>query len=322
MTFMKKIYVALALLSITSIGNAYADYRSYSPSCESIEECNSCQPCGCGQGFISAGLIYWRAYEGGLNTCSGVETTDVVANERVISTFSGRSRDPDFNWNPGFRIAAGYQLACSNWGFGADWTHFHSHERGSNHVRWDLNYDEIDLVVGYDYELGRCFKLVPYAGLRAARIDQKVRSGDFHSSSSSSFSLSSSDLITFHHHKQKFSGLGPVLGVEGVWDIGCGFSAYANGSVSWLYGKFNIRFIDDEEFALGENHCKLRKHLDAVVTAADAGFGVRWKTCFCGNMELYLQLGFEHHIYYEYNRIGCCGDLSLDGLNFTAAIGF
>jgi len=320
--FIKKIYVAIALLSIISIGYAYGDYQN-----------TSCQPCGCGKGFISAELLYWRAFESGLDTCVPKEVTDIVTPDgTVISTFRGEGRDPHFRWDPGFRIATGYEFACSDWGVAAAWTHFNSRTDSSNNsrLRWNIRLDEIDILAGYDYKVGSCFALMPYAGVRGVRIDQKVHAGEFGSSSSSlsSTSLSTSSSIpdfffSNRHHKERFSGVGPLFGLEADWNIGCGFSFYANASVSWLYGKFDIRLTEADEIFGGFNFCSVRKRLDAILTAADAGIGIRWKQCVCENMELFFQLGLEHHRYFDFNRIGdCCGDLSFDGLNFSAAIEF
>ena len=47
---------------------------------------------------------------------------------------------------------------------------------------------------------------------------------------------------------------------------------------------------------------------------------LRWKTCFCKNSFLILQLGLEHHRYFNHNQFCGYGDLSLDGVSFSAAI--
>lgn len=191
----------------------------------------------------------------------------------------------------------------------------------------------IDLIAGYNYELGSCFALRPFGGLRGARIDQKLRitefddsfsSSDFSSSDFSPLSFSSSSALFTRdvHNKEKFSGLGPLIGIEAAWNVGCGFSVYASISAACLYGKFNIRVFETDLDVNAANFCQVRYHTDASLAVADAALGVRWQTCFCDNMRLILQLGLEHHRYFDYNRIGCYGDLSFDGLNLSAGIEF
>lgn len=341
--FIKKINVAVALLLASSLGSAYADYNS--SACGQIDACCPCQPeCNTGKGFFSADLLYWRAYENGLDTCVPTEEFDIVTpGGAIISTFKGKGRDPHFEWNPGFRIGTGYQFS-NNWEIAVFWTHLNSHghssrdddfsssdfsssESGSSsHNRWNLKYDVIDVVAGYDYDLGNCFSITPFAGIRLAKIDQKFRIGASPSSSfssiSSSFSSSFGPFSTIEN-KEKFRGLGPLVGVEGEWNIGCGFSIYAGASVSWLYGRFNVTLIEEDFIVGAADFCEVTKHLDANLAASDVGFGVRWSECLCGDTRLVIQLGLEHHRYYDYNRIGeCCGDLSFDGLNLSAMIEF
>lgn len=344
--FIRKIHVAITFLLMTSIGYAYGDY-SNSSACGESENCCSCQPTCCGgKGFISAELLYWRAFEDGLDTCVPSDVSDSVTSDgRVISRFRGRGRDPDFRWDPGFRVGTGYELACSNWGVAAFWTHFHSRAHDSrnhgnsyrsygydyqnhgNERRWNINFDVIDVVAAYESDMGSCFTVRPFGGLRGARIDQKQRLGDFSSSrsdfSNSISSYTSNDFaIIGTKNKEKFWGLGPLIGLEGDWNIGCGLSLYASASVSWLYGHFDVSLTELEESVDFVDFCHVSKHLDAVVGAFDAALGIRWQKCFCSNMRVILQLGLEHHRYFDYNRMGCYGDLSFDGVNFGAAIEF
>lgn len=349
MEYLRKINIALALLLTTSAGYAYGDLmnsqecgeRTRCLPCEPT--CNiSCQPACNVKGFISADFLYWRAFESGLDQCVATEVSDSItstsssatssssSDQIVVSRFTGEGRDPHFNWDPGFRIGAGYELGGDKWDIAVLWTHFHSHSsRDGNAFRWSINYDVIDIIEAYQCELGSCFTLRPYGGLRGARIDQKLRLNDVTSAVSSSFasfsgaSLVDGPITTNSNNKQKFSGLGPLLGLEVDWKIGCGFSVYINLAASWLYGKFDIRQSELTESADTIDSFKVRKRLHASLAVGDAGFGFRWQTTFCNDIRLLLQLGFEHHRYFDYNRInGNYGDLSFDGLNLSAGLEF
>ena len=137
---------------ISSIGYAYADYGNAS-SWGGSENCISCceTDCCCTQGFISADLLYWRAFENGLDVCVPQSETNTVTDGTVASTFKGRARDPRFNWDPGFRLGAGFNLGCSNLDVAAYWTHFYSNSHGGrNRPRWKIHFDTVDVIAGYE----------------------------------------------------------------------------------------------------------------------------------------------------------------------------
>lgn len=336
--FFRKIHIAMTLLLTTSIGHSYAAYNNSSALCgENI--CNSCSPQSCGKGFIDAEFLYWRASQGGLDICTPSEFSDVIeSNGKVISRFKGKGRDPDFKWDPGFRLGAGYQFACSQWDIGAFITYFHSktHDsrHGDNKVRWNVDFNVMDIVAGYNHNMCSCLDIRPFVGLRLARINEKLHINDFsdfsNSSPSTSSSLSSSsssstnvfitnDAITsVTKNKEKFRGLGPILGLEADWKIGCGFSFYVNASMSWLYGNFRTKLIDSTEGEFFLDYCEVSNRFDVTLSVIDAGLGIRWEKCLCNDRKLYLQLGLENHRYYDFNHIGNCGDLSFDGFNFGA----
>ena len=317
--FIKKLYVAITLLSVMSVGHVFADYRN-SLSCGENEDCNPCQPT-CSRAYIGAELLYWRAFQNGLDICVPTDVSDTVTDGEVISTFRGEGHEPNFEWHPGFRINVGFEMpSCNKWDIATTWTHFHSHVHGSHHgdrPHWNINLDVVDVVAGYRLDLGDCFTVRPFAGLRVARIDQKIHIVDF-ADGTDFGDLISEDV----NNKERFRGIGPLLGLEANWNMGCNFSLYANASISWLYGKFHVRQTEFEDVVGASNFCEVEKHLNGTQAIADVGLGIRWQTCFCMNTQLIIQLGLEHHRYFDHNRIGCYGDLSFDGLNLGAGLAF
>lgn len=70
----------------------------------------------CGQAFVSAELLYWRAFETGLDTCVPNHVSNVVTSkQRSFTRFNGRCRDLNFEWNPGVRVNGWYELPCTCW---------------------------------------------------------------------------------------------------------------------------------------------------------------------------------------------------------------
>lgn len=319
---LRKVYVAIAALLVTSIGDVYGNYNAFSCYGEENQPCFYNQSSCCGEGFISADLLYWRAFESGLDICVPNAICDTItADGTVISKFSGKARDPHFKWNPGFRIGAGYEL--NNWDIIASWAHFHSHSHRSinqvTQVNWNLDFDSLDILVGYE-SLNSCFTFKPFIGLRGARIDQRLHINEDPFLTSSSIIDDLSTTNTFN--KQRFSGIGPIIGLEGDFNILCGFSFYAGASISCLYGTFDVLLSDCSQSINMIDSFRIKKNLDASLAVGDASLGIRWKNCFCNNMKLILQLGLEHHRYFDYNRIGNYGDLSFDGVNFSVGLEF
>jgi hypothetical protein len=320
-SFIKKINLALGLLLTLSTSYSYADVDAI--TCIESPCCCPCQPPR-GHGFIGAELLYWRAFQDGLDICIPTDVSDTVLSDgRIISTFEGRGKDPRFEWNPGFRIGAGYEFACSNWGVGALWTHFNSKAHRSfsdeNRLKWHIDLDIIDLLVDYQCDLNSCFALKPYLGVRVARIDQKLRLGGV--PDSKTFAIASENLFGTHN-KHKFVGVGPLFGLEVDFQLACGFSLYVNGNVSWLYGSNNVKLTNSTATIDVIDFYNIKNKTSSTLMAADASFGIRWQTCFCKNKQFFLQLGYEHHRYFDYSRIGKCGDLSFDGLSFGVGAGF
>lgn len=341
---LKKIHMAIAALLLVVTGPVHSD-DGYSSIDGGFGDSCCCEPECCGRGFFSADLLYLRAFEGGLDDCFPVEDFDYVTSDgSVISKFRGKGEDPQFNWDPGFRIGAGYEFGC-----GLDvavfWTHFHSkssRNRGDSYgyghersIHWKLDFDVVDILVGRGFDVGSCFSLRPFGGLRGARIDQKLRThfsdrNDVFVDSLSTYYDYDSPAYSYlthengkskAHGKERFLGIGPVIGLEGDWNLGCGFSVYANISAAVLYGRFHVRSHESDKFDGGEDSCDVHRRLSACQGVVDAGLGIRWLTCFCSN-EVWFQLGLEHHSYFNQNRLGCYGDLCLDGANFSAGFAF
>ncbi len=317
--FNKKMYGISMFLLINSMNFSYGDSRE----CIENSDCNSCQPACCNSWFVSADFLYWRTFESGLDICTPCVVSDFInADGVLVSQFCGRGQDLHFGWDPGFRIGIGYDLPCSDWDLSVYWTHFYSKAQNNTHaneIHLNVNYNVIDLVARYECDLNNCFSLNPLLGLRGAKIHQNL-----HMASDPNATCDSevSNFTNINNSKQKFFGVGPLLGLEAEWNMGCNFSFYTDIAISWLYGNFDVNFAGSNEFPGAISRYNVCKHLNANLAVTDAGLGIRWQTCFCTNRILMLELGLEHHRYFDYNRFGCSGDLSFDGVNFSAGFEF
>ena len=313
--------MTILLIAAGSHVHGFDDYTSSFDTnddncCPSSDCC--AQPSCCSQGFVSADFLYWTAYQGGLEVCGPSETIDIInPGGGVTSFFNGKTKDPHFDWSPGFRIAAGYPIKSSCWDVAVYWTHFctkvHRNFGDDHRFRWRLNFDVVDVVIGREFNLGSCFTVRPFSGVRGAFIDQKAKG----------FEL---DALLFttagEKRRSRFAAVGLLAGLETVWNIGCGWGVYANAAISGLWGRYRVKCEEFSTFPFGAEFCNFREHLEACQLVIDSGFGISWTKCFCNNKQFVLKIGFEQHRYFDHNRIGDYGDLCLGGGLVSAGFKF
>lgn len=297
-------------------------------SAEALESEECCIPEICCESesrfFFRADLLYWKPHISGLELDFGNDSLTQVTTDGLVSITSDENdRDPHFKWNADYRLAAGYKFACSDLEVGACWTHFQgSGHRSSredidtvNYGKISLKFDQIDLALAYNMQTCSSLTLKPFVGLRGVRIKEHLDSNLV-----TDITFVPGGLATETRtldDTQNYRGIGPLFGVNGDWDIGCGFGIYGTAAASVLYGVYKIHLDDSdiftapisrEVFSTGHR----RQHgFDCNI---DLALGVRWETCLCDCYPLVVKLGFEHHQYFDLNHLGANrGDISLDG---------
>lgn len=265
--------------------------------------------------IFNGDLLYWRALQNGLNC----ECSSGIKNHE---------------WNLGYRIGIEKDFACSCWDTAIEWTHFNcntkqghkhvqdssSHER--NHSKWKLDFNTVDVSIGRDFEINSCAALRPYFGLRGVWVDEKLFD---HQESLQTSTLTETFVTADRHKKSEFWGVGPQLGLEFDWALGCGLGFYGNISAGVLYGNFHIKSREKDTFTNPTEtfSCKNHHDCEACEAVADAELGFSWKQCvFCNKVNLEIRLGWEHHQYFDHNKFGGYGDLCLDGAVISLRLGF
>jgi hypothetical protein len=76
--FIKKINLVLGLLWSVSTVYSYANVDS--TTCQEDPYCCYCEPPK-GHGFIGAELLYWRAFQDGLDVCIPTDVSDTVLSD-------------------------------------------------------------------------------------------------------------------------------------------------------------------------------------------------------------------------------------------------
>lgn len=316
---MKRFQILLSLFAVVGVASGEAnvgfDLESSDPEVCCVSSDSK------GGFFFDFEALYLRAYQGGLSSlCDVLETQDTIIGDTTVSHQKGHGQEPDFRWDWGFRIGAGYEFACSDCGIRAYWTHFdnsskkrHQHKRNEN--RWKIDFDVADIVFRCDFDLASGATVSPFAGVKIANIQQKLHTHFVGL-------LDTFPTDSFDHVKQRLEGVGPLIGVEGSWDWKCGFSLYGNLDFALLYGNTHVRASETDIFHTGINFGHLKNHKDAYQFVLDMGIGIEWKKCFCGNKFLVVQVGLEDHRYFNHNQFCDFGDLSLDGVKLGVILEF
>lgn len=316
---LKKIYLVVTGLLIAA--TAPVNGSDYAPSRHSRSNSSNAHN---NEFNVEAELLYWKPELGGLNSAFGKTTIGTTVNGSIITTTVTESdEDPKFKWNTGFRIGANASYDCFD--VEADWTHFTggaTFRDGRQHGRWKIRYDVIDLTIGRSFCVGSCFYLEPFIGIRGARIHQTLKS-DLETLFTSS--LIGNNIVTSRQdNTEDFWGIGPEIGLEVTWDLGCNLSLYGSVDLVTYYGRVRGRSYSMDSFTATDSigHGKSRHSFNSAAT--DLALGIRWdKTycCSCYEMNFMLRLGVEQHRIYDFSDLGSDGTLSLDGGVFGAGIG-
>lgn len=270
--------------------------------------------------YIKLEALYWRAFESELCTSAqtNLESLD-LGNDEIITTLDVKKNDPEFNWALGYRIGAGYRFESQGVDIGLTWTRLQSKADDTTRdvdLHWVSNFEQVDLTLDRDISCKCGLGVRPFAGLRFAYTKQYLWVTSFNLPESSVFTESSSE---------QFGGIGPLVGVEADWYVGCGFSLFSITSFSNLFGNFYVHMYNTETLPSGSiDHFNVNQHLFASQLVFDAGIGVKWNGYLPNCQLICFRLSLESHRFFNHNKLTCngTGDLSLDGVSFTATINF
>ncbi len=321
------IFTTIATLLLTMGGQVTADYNTYQEIDESLFPCSWC----INKGFIRGDLLYLRAFEDGLSNPFEPSFTETFQNSNEDDSLNfgvtrGHGREPKFRWDLGYRIGAGIDFVGCNWDIAAYWTHFSpsATKSSTERPRWKLDYDTIDLLIGYKCQLNRCFVIDAFGGLRGAQINQNIR-GNFLTilrENQSSRGITSFARLN-KKAKQDFEGIGFIFGLKGEFHFDCGLTFFLAGDAGTLVGRNKIHshseilFGSSNRFEIG-----FKRHQEACQYFVDSNIGIRWQTCIFDSLGLVLELAYETHNYFNHNRLNDEGNLYINGGALSAALQF
>jgi hypothetical protein len=245
---------------------------------------------------VDCDVLYWKADENELDS--------LIQDDNI--------EHPDFRHTFGFRIGIEQTLRHDAWDLNLDWTHFHTHTESSYegvlsptwsvsspsvnnaNTHWRLHLGLVDLDLGKWLSTSSRLFIRPYMGIRYAIVRQKY------------FLDYGTSTI---HMKNKFAGIGPILGARLQWLLISQLYLFGNGSLSLPYGEVYIHQAEweNEKDRLRMHDCS---HQVLPMTDWSAGLGWEWA---CKRMALALELGWEELFFFGQNQLKNFSNPSLPG---------
>lgn len=271
---------------------------------------------------LHADLLYWTARESG--TENWAQVFDNASPDSTITILP-----VDFKWNAGLRVGADYALPCDCWDTRFYYTWFRT--KGSDHastdglitssftgsfyinntegahlgpsyrkagIDWTINFNMFDWELGRKLQICNTLALRPFIGLKGGWIHQSVNTTweDPIVANPASFGVSRENI------KNNFFGIGPSIGMDGVWDL-CRterhtINIFGDISGALMYGHWSFSDIYTNE---------VPQRVEIDVPASDGAatmmrsfVGMGWETPLCdGNYIVQLRIGYEFQIWMD-----------------------
>ncbi len=289
---------------------------------------------------LSADVLIWTVREGGAENWA-----QMITPQGLLGTYAGSAQlvDAPFEWNTGLRIGFGSPRIDDGWDARIYYTHFNTSATGhaagevysaflgnfyvdntdgdsfgphyrSASIRWDFQYHTLDCEISRSAVVAPNLIVHPFAGIKAAWIDQTLRSQWRHPISSLEkiylFSSAIEDV------EQEFWGIGPSLGVKLEVPLhvrpGYTLSLFGTPSGALMYGhwEFRERYANDGPTSLtvlAPTSISINSSpISGAATMVGGAMGIEWTRRFA-HVTTRLQVAYETQVwlnqmqFYSYN---------------------
>ncbi len=308
--------------------NAYGNFGSRTASA---------QPQIDGYGiFVTADFLWWKLYEGG---------TDYLfkdQNARGVPPAKGEIKHCNFDWQPGFKIGAGYLFDYDSWDTVIDFTYYQTsahHSSKSSHLfpligdqfldlteaktHWNVSFYDLHWVLGRNYFVSKFLSFRPFFGIATAWIDQH-RHFDLLTNLDNQITLKS---------ENNFWGIGPRVGIDTQFALCENFSIYGNIAGDLLWADFDVSEKEVNKTTSTEIY-NLDDDLDSIVPTVSFGLGVAYETNLSKDRyRIMIKAGYENQYWWRQNQLPLfesaipafhriSEDLSLQGLTVEFRLDF
>ncbi len=305
----------------------------------------SVRPKSCdGDWLVTLAGFYWNTHEDGLEFA--IDNSVFVAAdatgaqiEELNNLIDAEYKNPNFNWDFGFKAGLAYNTTHDGWDFGVLWTWYRG--TASNHLEaetddnhtliplwsvfgvdlqpsdnellyatdieahWSMRLNLVDVELGREFWVSKYVTFRPHIGIRVASIDQTYRLNH----KGGVWSRQPSDLNNEVNMKNDFWGVGARGGFNTVWNFGHGFAFKADTAISIIYGRFKVKHDEWNRVAISP-HGKTRlleteDHFRTSRAMTDLALGLQWATPFGKECQYGFTIGiaWEHHMFFDQNQL-------------------
>jgi hypothetical protein len=366
---MKKTALVLSLFSLASL------FAKDPSSCECLLPENPIQYKQCPAAynlcaairadfFIDASYTYWYAGEDGLEI--GRSGSFFVGDDPIYDSSDTVLTQP-FEYQSGFKVGAGWRK--NDWILSGEYTWVRNTTSQTSapslntiftgvwlvapwflqealdggslsgmavESKWHLRMDIADLALSRPYYLGRHLTILPYGGLRAAWIYQKMELAIIEPPGLFAPNPRPAQPVLSQTGSHSWA-IGPRFGSEAHVLLGSGFRVEGDIAFSLLFTKYTKIYHSETAASITAIPASLyiqSKDRSAVRPVVETGLGLGWGSYF-GSNKYYLDFSADYDFSYWWSQnmmrsmlnglwreINANGDLYLHGLTVSAKIGF
>lgn len=264
--------------------------------------------------WVDVEALYWH---------SNMDCLDYgITSKSSTSIDDGHVKQPDFQWDWGFRFGMGYKLPHDRWELFGRYTYVHGKAHGhagdsdrvvfpswatnfgtapispffaaSARVHWQVNLNMGDIELGRTCNVGRWLTIRPFMGVRALFIDQNYKV----EYKGGSIAPGGEDKV---HLDSDFWGVGARMGADTLWGLGLGFSIYGNVSAALLSGHFDVH---EHEKRKDVDIMQIKRDVNNVVVTADFALGLQWDYMLSRDRyHLGFKFGWEFDMFFDQNQL-------------------
>ncbi|MGA8163952.1 MAG: Lpg1974 family pore-forming outer membrane protein [Waddliaceae bacterium] len=321
--FFLKFFLGITILNTNALfseeDSFCQDCYEYRSKCRSTPCVSICCPPHCGELFIAAEYLYWKAQEDGLSyALTGLGTFGGTP-----PTIQGKVEDVDWKWNSGYRIGGGFVFPCQCWDLFANYTHLNSDAKGFTEVpgtgfdsslwttfgppangsailapiasaQWDLRFRVVDVEAGRRFCWKNCYIFRPFGGI------QVVWTKDAYDIV---YSSPPDNYMQTIHQKQDFCAVGPRLGISNNWNVFRCFSFFADGAASLVWGDFKVKRLDTLGVVDPTTVVDTKHNFHSLRPLLDFKAGIMINGCFFNRVTAYAKVAYETFLVLQHNQM-------------------
>jgi len=301
--------------------------------------------------FVTADFIYWKAQQEGLDFAASGVYNDPFGGSPYTNVGKGEDKQPDFTFQPGFKVGVGLDFAHDGWDLYANYTWLNpaSHTETINQpsdsylwngqwghtfvpaltdslasasASWKLNFNVIDLELGRNFFISKFLTLRPFIGLKGAWLKQ-----DYDITNAPRVASTAAYLSANYNMKEEFQGIGIRGGVSPVWHFLQNWGVYGDLACSIMWNHVS----SDRRDVLNQTSGPLtvlnyEKNFHTVLPVLEMGIGLSYMGWFSNETYmLEVKAGWEEQVWFSMNQFlnptaTPSGNMTTQG--FTLKVGF